>query len=259
MDTPTRLPEPPRQVRGGPGCAVWFVRIFILPHMAAGIFIAAMLVLTVLVALFGTDSTGSVLALSTSRGRKGGTTYTVKYRYCIGWSCYTNSASVAWQLFSSLNGPHSLEGQPVPVKVRYVQLGPLHYHVFTEEHSAWGEALSLLLFALFWNAIISVFVYALWIAPLRLRLLIRNGQAVAGQVVTSRVRRGKSTSYYATFRFIDPENGQEIQREMTLPDRAQYDRARAGLPVTVLYDPRKPKRAIAYELCGYRVGSTSSD
>jgi hypothetical protein len=253
METPTRLPEPPRQVRGGVGGAIWFIRLFILPHMAVGICIAGAFVLTVLVAVFGTDSTGSVLELSKSRGRKGGTVYNVRYRYGIGWRCYTNSASVGWPLFSGLSRPNILEGQQVPVKVRHIQFGPLHYHVFTEAHSAWAEAGPMLLFALFWNGIMSIFVYALWIAPLRLRGLVRHGQAVAGQVVTTRVRRGKSTAYYATFRFTDPENGQEIEREMILPGSAQYDQTRAGMPVTVLYDPRKPKRAVAYELCGYRV------
>jgi Protein of unknown function (DUF3592) len=253
METPTRLPEPPRTVRGGPGCMIWFVRVFILPHMVGGVVMAVVFVLTVIVALWGTDSTGSVLALSTSHGRKGGTTYNVQYRYCIDWRCFTNSASVGSQLFQSLSGSSNLEGAPAPVKVRVISIGRLHFHVFTEEHSAWDEAGPLLLFVLFWNAILSVFVYVIWVAPLRDRALVRNGQVASGNIVSKRERRGRGVTYFATFRFTDPASGQEIKREMTLPSRAKYDDARTGKPVTVIYDPRKPKRAVAYELGSYRI------
>lgn len=51
----------------------------------------------------------------------------------------------------------------------------------------------------------------------------------------------------------NPATGHEIKREMLLPGRAQYEQAQARSPVTVLFDPQKPKRAIVYELCGYRV------
>jgi Protein of unknown function (DUF3592) len=253
METPTRLPEPPRTVRGGPGCAIWFVRVFILPHMAGGVVMAVAFVLTVIVALWGTNTTGSVLALSTSRSSKGHMTYNVKYRYCIGWRCFTNSASVGSQLFQSLSRPTNLEGAPTPVKVRFISLDRLHYHVFTEEHSAWAEAGPLLLFVLFWNALLSVFVYIIWVAPLRERALLRNGQIVPGEIVSTRERRARGVTYYATFRFTDPSTGQEIKREMTLPSRAKYDEARTGKPVTVIYNPRKPKRAVAYEMSSYRV------
>ena len=45
----------------------------------------------------------------------------------------------------------------------------------------------------------------------------------------------------------------EIEREMTLPGRDAYDAARPARPVTVLYSPRNPRRAVIYEFSGYVV------
>ena len=38
-----------------------------------------------------------------------------------------------------------------------------------------------------------------------------------------------------------------------LPGKAQYGAAHQGGAVTVLFDPLKPRRALVYELCAYRV------
>lgn len=140
MDTPTRLPPPPRVVHGGPGGQIWFLRIFILPHMAAGVGMAAFFVLTVAVALFGTETNGTVLGTRTSHSSKGGTTYHLTYRYYAGWRCWTNSTTVSWNLFARLSGPRNLEGDPVLIKLKYLALGPAHYQLLTEEGQVWKQA-----------------------------------------------------------------------------------------------------------------------
>jgi hypothetical protein len=68
-----------------------------------------------------------------------------------------------------------------------------------------------------------------------------------------RVKHGKTTSYYASFCFTDPASGKELKREMALPGRAEYEAAKSRYAVTVLYNPRRPRRALVYELSGYRV------
>jgi hypothetical protein len=252
-NTPTRLPMPPRQVHGGVGCGVWFARLFILPHMCVGVGLIGMFALAALVAAFGTDFMARVTRAYTSRGSKGGTTYNLAYQYDAGGRQFTNSATVGAGTYAAVSRPGDLEGHAEMVRVRHIGLGSLHYHLLTQERSAWTAAGQFLLFALFWNGIVSVFVVLLWVMPIRQRSLARHGFATLGTIDGSRVRRGKSTSYYATFRFTDPANGQEISREMQLPGRTHYEEAQAGRAVTVLYDPRKPKRAIVYELSGYRV------
>jgi len=250
---PTPLPPPPRSVRGGAGCGLWLVRVFILPHVCVGVGVAGLTVLTALVAALGTDLAATVTGAHTSRGHKGGISYQIDYRYRIGARDYTHSGGVSAETYAAVGHPRDLEGPPATVRVRHLTIGPWNYGVLTQERTAWKAAGGLLVFAVFWCAILSIFVYLIWVIPIRNRLLVRNGQTTTGTIVKSRVNRGKSTSYYATFRFQDPATGREIEREMTLPGKEQYEAAWAGKAVTVVYSPRHPKRALAYELSGYRV------
>jgi len=179
--------------------------------------------------------------------------YIVAYWYRFGAHTYSGSTSVGSKTYAAVTHSQGSAEQPPILRVRHFELGPMHYHVLVQEHSAWISAAGLLLVALFWNGILSVFVNAAWVAPIRTRRLVRNGQAAPGMIMTTRLSRGRSTSYYATFRFEDPATGLEIQREMLLPGKAQYGAAHQGGAVTVLFDPLKPRRALVYELCAYRV------
>ena len=254
------LPPPPRTVHGGPGFGVWFARLFIMPHLCCGIGLLGFVLITALTAAFGTDVTALVTNAHTSRGSKGSTNYSLDYRYRIGGTEYTHSSSVGARTYSSCAPAgrlHDAEGPVARLHVRHLGFGPWHYQAVVEEGSLWKIAGGMFLMALFWNGIVSVFVYVLWVAPIRNRRLIRSGETTAGKVLKTRISRGKSTSYYATFGFTDPATGQEIQREMSLPGRPQYNQACAVQSVTVIYDPRHPRHALAYELSGYRVADSS--
>jgi len=233
--------------------------LFILPHMCVGLGLIGMFALAVLVAAFGTDLTARVTRAYTSRGSKGGTIYNLTYQYEAGGQQFTKSDTVGAGTYAAVSRPGDLEGRAETVRVRHIGLGSLHYHLMTQEHSAWIAAGQLLLFALFWNGIVSIFVVVLWVMPIRQRNLARHGLATLGTIDGSRMRRGKGVSYFATFRFTDPASGQEISREMQLPGRTQYEAAEEGRVVTVLYDPRNPKRAIVYDLSSYRVAGAEPE
>jgi hypothetical protein len=256
--TPTRLPPPPRTVHGGFGVMSWVARLCILPHMCAGVWVLGTLGLTVWVALFGTNLRARVVKGYTSESSKQGTVYHLDYAYHGTNRDYTNSDTVSSTTYSAVTRPAEGEGRGSTVKARYFEFGPVHYHVLTEESSPWKAAGRLLLFATFWNGILSIFVYSVWIAPIRNRLLVRYGQATKGSLLSTRVSRGKSATYYAEFCFKDPSSRRAIKREMKLPGAAQYRAAQAHHPVTVIYDPRHPKRALVYELSGYRVDGAAS-
>jgi hypothetical protein len=250
---PLHLPSPPRAVHGGGGCALWFIRLFIMPHVLAGIVIAGQCVLAILTAAFGTDLMATVTKASTHQGSKGGTTYNLKYRYEVAGRQFTNSDSVGYTTYAAVAATGELEGEAGRVRVRCLQLGPYVHHLLIEGRSAWGTTGGLLVFALFWNAIVSVFVTLVWIMPIRRRLLVKNGETTAGTIVSTRTRQGKGTSYYAKFRFRDPRTGGEIERETDAISYEQYQAATSDRPVTVIYSPRNPKRALAYEFCAYTV------
>ena len=250
--TPTRLPAPPRVVKGGPGCAIWFVRLFILPHMAIGLLLILQFVGSVLIAAFGAESNATVTKAYTSQGSKGGTSYHVAYRFLAGGREHTGSETVNAATYAAVSQPDLLEGEKSTVRVRYLNYGFYVQKLMVQDRSPWMWAGMFLLMGLFWNGILSVFVVIAWVIPIRARNLVKHGETAAGTVVSSRVRTGKNTTYYVTFRFSDPQSGEELQREMAVP-RAKYDLAKPENRVTVIYWPGNLKRAIAYELSGYSV------
>src|SRR5437879_89481 len=158
-NTPTRLPSPPRVVHGGVGCIIWFLRVFILPHMCVGVFMTAQLAFTVLTAAFGRDVEATVTNSYTSRGGKGRTIYHLEYVYHADGRDYANSDTVGATTYASVIQSQVAEVGAATVRVRYLGFGPFHYHVLTQDHSASKSASELLLFTLFWNGILSMFVY----------------------------------------------------------------------------------------------------
>ena len=91
-----------------------------------------------------------------------------------------------------------------------------------------------------------------WVRPLRVRALYRNGAVGTGVVVDKRAVRGKSTTYYVKFIYEDA-TGTKTQVEMQVPRREDWDHVTEGEAVTVVYDPKRLKRAAVYEYGGYRV------
>jgi hypothetical protein len=258
-NTSAHLPPPPRQLRGGPGCSTWFVRVFILPHMCVGVFLIGRLFLTILNALFGTDLEATVTRAHTETTSKGGTIYHISYQYSAGGRIFTNSESVGVQTYAAASRPNEAEGRRTTVRIRALRLGPLHDEQLTTGRSVWGQVGQFLFIALFWNGILSVFVTVAWVAPIRRYLLVRNGSVTEGTIVSKRERSGKGMTYYARFCFRNPENGTEIEREMTLPGKAAYDAVQRGRTVTVVYSLQNPRRAVIYEFCGYEARDTEAE
>ncbi len=251
--TPTRLPEPPRSVRGGGGCGLWFLRLFILPHTLVGIGVIGLALASAILALFGTDTTATVTKAYTSTSSKGSVSYHLEYVYQAGGRDHTKSQSVSRATYDAIRPPGELEGTPSSIRVRYLRLGSWSDQVLLENGGAWRRMGGLLFFALFWNGILSVFLYLAWVKPIRQRLLVKYGDVTAGTILSSRKRQGKSISYYVTFRFRNPETGADLEREVDIQGEAHYQSAVEGRKVTVIYSPRNPKRALIYELSPYQV------
>jgi len=251
---PTCLPQPPREVHGGGGCGLWFMRLFILPHMCIGVYLISQVVLTMLVAAFGTDGTAVVTNTRTTHSAKHGTSYLVDYQFSVNDQLYTDSGTVSAQTYAAVTQSHASQDTPATVRIRFCSIGPLRYQLLTQEDSPWRTSDSLLFGALFWNGLLSGFIYFAWVAPIRNRNLVKFGTATRGDILSFRKERGKGGySYYATFTYWDPASGRKLTNEMRLPGIEVYEVAKAGRTVTVLYAPNHPKRSLAYELSGYRV------
>jgi len=105
--------------------------------------------------------------------------------------------------------------------------------------------------AIFWNGLMSIFLYAAWYAPLRDMWIAKYGTATEGTIRSKRVRKGKSDSYYVGYEF-KTSTGETINSEQSTT-RLLHDSAVEGQPVTVLYLPSKPKRSLVVEFCSLKV------
>jgi hypothetical protein len=246
------LPPPPREVYGRLGGGIWFTRIFIMPHLLVGIGAAGFLVFLLLWRLFGADLPATVVDAKVSHSSKHGDSYTLKYRFEAGGQTRFDSQSVGWPLYQTYQNQTPGQALP-PLTVHYLGLGPLHHSALREAGSLWSIIIFLTLWAVFWNGILSLFVYQIWVKPIRTRLLYKYGASTAGKLLAKRVRTGKSSTHYISYRFNDPFSGREYESEIQVWKTEDWLPAVEGQAVTVLFAQNNPKRSTVYEFGGYRV------
>ncbi|MFL5341449.1 MAG: DUF3592 domain-containing protein [Gemmataceae bacterium] len=253
---PIDLPPPPRQLRrrSAVGCGVvvgrWFLRLFITPHCIVGIGLIFNVLYIPLVLLFGTDLPGRVTDHKTYQS-KGTTHYQVTYSYPVNEIDYIRVLDVNSEQYASLE-----VGQPFPVRV--LPAWPRMHPQPLGPDNPWRNMTGMLLLVFFWNGILSIFVWLAWVAPWRLRQLVKYGSAVTGHVFAKETRRGKGTTYFVRYNYVVPPEesadpfvkGQSCEGRMdvTIED---FKAAEEGQAVTVLYDPRKPKRSLIYDFAEY--------
>jgi hypothetical protein len=235
---PFELPGPPRSVRLRNRSAVvgiWFARVFALPHTAVGLGLTAFTAVSLYATVLGQDVEAVVKAGHTSRS-KGSTRYQFDLEYEADGERHTTSVGASKDDYAALI---SADGSPNKATTRTVRrLSVLGYE---HSHADGADSMGLLClgpFALFWNALVATFLYAVWVRPIRERLLIRHGAQVRGKVVSATEVRGKGTTYRLTFEFLD---------DLSLSSLGP------GSELRVIYDPRRPRRAIAYDFSNYRV------
>lgn len=251
---PVSLPPAPRRVRTSIGYAaqLWLGRIFVLPHTLIGIGALGYWVFLLLWGLFGMDVPGAVTGTDTHQTSKGRTVYTLKYEFpAAGGQTRSASSSVSKAMYERIQAADS--SRP-PVTVRYLNIGGFDHHELRKHQSGvWASFGFLTIWVLFWNSIMSVFIYGFWIRPIRVRRLYKYGDVTGGKIVGKRTRTGKTTTYYVSYEFRHPITGEMVSAETQASNRADWERASDGQPVTVLYAFNKPKRSTVYEYGGYRV------
>ena len=102
-------------------------------------------------------------------------------------------------------------------------------------------------------------LYQLWVKPIRARLLYKYGASTSGKLLHKRVSRGKSSTYYVSYRFNDPFSGQEYESEIQVWKAEDWQQAMEGQPVTVLFTQNNPQTpALFMNSGGYRVEGVRS-
>ncbi len=252
------LPPAPRHLCRRPGVGIgpavgrWVIRIFIFPHCVIGaVLILAALYIPVLLT-FGEDVPGAITKLDSSSSRKG-KSHHVYYLYTVDGINYTGNDTVGADEYATTK-----VGQPCIVRV--IPALPKIQPQRITSRSPWMEAAKFFLMALVWNGLLSLFVWLAWIAPWRIRRLLKWGVPVAGQIALKRQIKGSKggMAYQVDYVFMpsaDDQPDESANRlttgKMTISVK-DYNAAEQGQVVTVLYDQRKPKRSIVYDFAEYQ-------
>jgi|SRR5947209_6319935 len=250
LNTPT-----PREVsyREGfrPGCGAWATRLALIPHTVAGVVILLLALnatgLYLRVGLFGVECDGRVVHKTAYKGGKGGWHYEFTYAYTLDQVQHTERVMVNADAYGQFS-----EGDPVAV--RALESEPERDPwVRVPGHNAVQEVLGAWFMALFWNGIMCLFLWPLYGRPRRHRRLVRLGQPVGGVIREVRERNTKPRSWKVTYEYPvpDPDGLGEVQQTSSMV-LDKLPAVTAGTPVTVLYDPNKPKRSVVYGLTNYR-------
>ncbi|MBI4751257.1 MAG: hypothetical protein HY774_22485 [Acidobacteria bacterium] len=243
----TLLPPRPIRRRSGRGWLIGFQQIFILPHTLVGIGLIMFMIGSWLFLVFGTTVPAQVTELKTTRGSKNTTAYEVHFRYQHFGSDHRDQTTVPKAVFDTFHQNDVVEVKVFPLPgTKFTQLkypGAMDAHIVKVMVSTG--------MALFWNGIVSVFLWAFYIRPLINRWLVRNGWPAPGRITGKSVSSGKSTSYYVEYQFDVPKEGTQ-QGKMEVSADA-YALVNNGDMVSVLYSSTNPRWSVVYEVADYEV------
>jgi hypothetical protein len=239
------FPPTPRKVRRKSwtgGCTLTFIRVFILPHTLIGMGMLLSIPVHLYVSNFGTPVTATIDQASSRPNSKGRMVSEVAYHYVLDGHRYDEATSLDSKTLARMHQGDHLEGRASAFMGKALFVGPEWQHM---------GALGLLGMALFWNGILSVFLYGVWYVPLRDRWIVRSGEPAIATITGRKEVRGKGTRYILSYAFTLPD-GEPFTGKCDVPHPA-YQQIADGTPVTVLYNPRRPRSNLAYEFCDFEI------
>jgi hypothetical protein len=262
MSTSTFEPELdqplPRRVAAsegcGYGCGIWFVRLFILPHTLVGVFLIFTAITRIVLALgvfmAGTEVDGRIVRKIETKGKKESVYYSAEYVYTVDQVEYSDTVSLNSDQYAAMR-----EGQPISVKVFVPGIEGGHWPS-VGGNSPLLDVAGTCVIALFWNGILSVFLYPLYYLPWRHRWMVRRGLPAAAIVRDVQRWTNKNTKMVkARYEYAVPPDGHSpggvFSGKMTSSDK-EGETIQVGTIVTVLYSPRRPHRSLVYRLALFK-------
>ncbi len=222
------------------------MRLFILPHMLVGIGLILALVIKLSLGLFGTRVEGTVMEKTVHEDSESGPTHHVKFAFTSGGQTCEGKAQVGADVFRSLARE---DGIPVV----HLPLLPQYLSTYQPPQSRFpGGTGKILGFALFWNALVGVFVGVLYIAPWRNKRLLRSGTGAAGRVTNKRMNTDSDGDRTHEVDYTYEAGGQTLQGRAKVT-AAEFERTQTGAPVSVVYEPGNPRRSQVIEFSEWEV------
>jgi hypothetical protein len=200
------------------------------------------------VLLAGTDVEGRITQKAERPGKKG-PSYSADYVYTVGETEYAARTSLTADDYAGLE-----VGQTIPVRAWEAAPEIGHWPGVPGDQPVRG-VVGLGVAALFWNGIMSIFLWFLYVVPWRQRQLVRYGVPTRGVVrAIAFCKDGKAEARRITYDYTPGPSavfgGQRSGSVKVTPAKAAE--VKVGNVLTVLYDPRRPHRSVLYRLGNYR-------
>jgi hypothetical protein len=150
------------------------------------------------------------------------------------------------------------EGDPVEVVVLAEQ--PDHAQLYYAHFPRTFVTLFMLPLGIAPFALVGKLLWDLFIAPWRLRRLLRGGELASAVIVNKAQRRGRSPRYTLIYEFsaaAPAEGAQATDALVSVPGKMQvyaedYLECQVGDRVDVIYDPDRPHRNVIYRYADYQ-------
>jgi hypothetical protein len=207
--------------------------LFMLPFVLAAIFLTLSTFVGIGVDIFGVDTTGVVYGHETHDDAEGGTSYTLRYKYRVAGSEHNKSAHVSKNEYKRIQDGEEL-------RVRFLPGLSEMSAKLPDTTNGLFMTLFMIGFTTFWDLLIGVFCWGIFIYPFVEKNILRNGVATEAQVVDLIVdATGEDMIYKLKYRFY-LASGACLDGEVSV-DRSQYYATNRGDRITVLYLPSKPQ------------------
>ncbi|HVW39024.1 MAG TPA: hypothetical protein VHB99_17035 [Pirellulales bacterium] len=232
----TPLPPPPRRVRvrrWGEILASCCLSLLLLPLAGFGLFLLATAGGISALWVGGADRAGKVLDCGV-----GGDRLTIEYALREGTLPLPNQMTVDADEYPNLKPGDEILLRAITIASRTLAI-PADYVTAKRAFATW-------LLAAIWNVFVAFFYYVFWRDVYWEWRLAARGMAVVDRIRDKQIRRGAFSTAYEVY-FPTPAGLASMQTSAKLyaafPNQAE---------VTILYDPRKPARAIVNELSRFK-------
>jgi hypothetical protein len=234
------------------------MRIFSLPHVIVGLVVLPCALLgPPIMAVFGTDHPAKLVSVNQrSSSSKGGSSQYWDVTYIDPFDPnhrHLQGTAHEPPIDLLVPPPSDLVEQTAEhfVTIRSVGVGSFQYQEIKGTRPGGGICFGLfiLIFTIIWDTVIFGLVAELWIGAWLRRRLYRFGEVAPGRIVGMRITKGKNKTHYLKYLFHSLD-GKPASGEVAV-SISDFTTARVEQAVTVLYNPRRPKRSLIYDFGDY--------
>ena len=249
-ETGFRLPPPPRRVR----LSRWSVLgelawrgFFSVTFGAAALLLLFAVLLSAATFCWGDEVPGQITDAEFEPARgKYRARYSIHYEFTAGREVVQGQAYIDADQVSAL--PFELKSG-ADVEVRVLPWAPALSSTLAVQAPSFWVLLVFLLFFVFFDGCVCFLQYGLWSDILAHWRLVKYGKEAHERIAGVQVKQGSKGSWWYEITFSYPAG----VASMIVPRIGSADReVQVGEPITVLYDPARNSRAIAYDFSYFR-------